>query len=47
MTSETCEVCGGRTHDYEDISTVHEGTRYRFCSDEHKEEFEQSPGHFN
>lgn len=46
MPTDTCMVCGGRTHDYEEISTLHGETRYWFCSDEHKEEFEQTPEHF-
>jgi YHS domain-containing protein len=46
MSSDTCLVCGERAHNYEDISTLHDGVLYRFCSDEHKEEFERIPGHF-
>ncbi|RDI69511.1 TRASH domain-containing protein [Halopelagius longus] len=46
MNEDICTVCGGETHEAEDSSMQHENRRYRFCSDEHKEEFERSPGRF-
>lgn len=39
-------VCGEKTHSYENINTLYEGTRYGFCSDEHKETFERTPKRF-
>ncbi|WP_435176820.1 TRASH domain-containing protein [Halorussus sp. AFM4] len=41
-----CTVCGGRVHEYEDLTTTHGGETYRFCCDEHKEEFERAPATF-
>lgn len=41
-----CTICGGRVHDYERIETTYGGERYRFCSDEHKSEFERAPERF-
>ena len=46
MSSDTCTVCGGKTHDYEDINTLYRDTRYWFCSDEHMKEFKGNPEHF-
>jgi len=41
-----CAVCGGQVRDYERIGTSYRGQRYRFCSDEHKSEFERTPETF-
>ena len=41
-----CFVCGGRVREYEDIGATYRGETYRFCSDEHKEEFESAPRNF-
>jgi YHS domain-containing protein len=41
-----CAVCGGQVRDYERIGTSYRGQRYRFCSDEHKSEFEHTPETF-
>lgn len=42
MDDDTCAVCGGGVHEAETITTTHEGDVYRFCSDEHRTEFEKS-----
>jgi len=41
-----CAVCGGQVRDYERIGTSYRGQQYRFCSDEHKSEFERTPETF-
>ncbi|NEU55488.1 TRASH domain-containing protein [Halorussus sp. MSC15.2] len=41
-----CFVCGGRVHEYEEITTTRSGESYYFCCDEHREEFERTPGAF-
>ncbi len=41
-----CAICGGRVHEYERIRTTYGGEPYRFCSDEHKAEFESAPERF-
>jgi YHS domain-containing protein len=46
MAPTECPVCGGRVHQYERIETTHRGDRYRFCSDEHRFEFQRTPENF-
>lgn len=41
-----CTICGGRVHEYEEITTTYRDDRYYFCSDEHKAEFERTPEAF-
>ncbi len=41
-----CTICGNPVHQYEDITKVFKNKEYHFCSDEHSEEFEQSPNSF-
>ena len=41
-----CAVCGGGVQSAERIESEHLGTRYEFCSDEHRAEFEAIPDEF-
>lgn len=42
-----CFVCGGRVHEYEEITATRKGDTYRFCCDEHRDEFERAPEAFS
>ncbi len=41
MKERTCTVCDGRLHEAEEITRIHEGAIYEFCSSEHKKEFDR------
>jgi YHS domain-containing protein len=41
-----CFVCGGRVHEYEELTAACDGDVYYFCCSEHREEFERAPETF-
>lgn len=45
---DTCPVCGEELYEGEDeqIVTEYQGQTLRFCSREHREEFEEEPGEY-
>lgn len=45
---DECPVCGMELYENQETEYVsrHLGERYRFCSEEHREEFEESPGEY-
>lgn len=46
MSETTCTVCGGRLHEAEEIKIISEGIIYKFCSSEHKKEFNRRPKNY-
>lgn len=44
---DTCPVCGEELYEGgERIVTRHLGEEYRFCSTDHRDEFEEQPGEY-
>lgn len=45
---ELCPVCGEEIYQGEDeqIVTEYQGEQYHFCSTDHREEFEATPGEY-
>lgn len=45
---EKCPVCGEEIYEGEDEQyvTEYQGEQFRFCSEEHRDEFESSPGEY-
>lgn len=43
-----CPVCGTELYENRETEFVtrHLGQQYRFCSDDHREEFEDAPGEY-
>jgi YHS domain-containing protein len=46
VTMEKCPVCGEAIYEGEDEQyvTEYQGEQFTFCSEEHRDEFESSPG---
>jgi YHS domain-containing protein len=46
---ERCPVCGTELYENRanEFPTMHLGQRYRFCSADHRDEFEDTPGEYD
>lgn len=48
VTMEKCPVCGEELYEGEEEQyvTEYQGEQFRFCSEDHRDEFESSPGEY-